>query len=499
MSQPSSLKNYSKILLKGSAAITLADSSAKVLGLILVPLYTFYLTPTDYGTVSVVLLIITFLNLLYNPGMVSATQRLYHDTDVDERRMEVIGSAFVFFLFVPIIPIVLGLLIGERLTGVLFSNFDFYPYGLLAIVLAFFTQPKRIFIALFTLQYKIHKIAIFSFIAVILSITTTILLVVVFEMGAMGKVLGLFPSALFFFYLSFSKVLTYSNKIWSFSSIKGQLKLGAPLIIGIWSYEILHIADRYIIERMTDLSSLGLYSFSYQISEAPMMLLLGVRQLWNPIFYENMNSGNFNTISRLSFFYILGFSAIITMMILFIKEFTLLLINERYYSSIDLIPIILVGIFFNGLLVLTNSIFGFNKKFGSISVIALIAAVINVLLNILLIPKIGIIGSAIATLIAYLSYFLIALFLVRNEIKQIKITFGHAVPIIFILVSFLLTYALSSVFDSNISFLEIGIKILFAIVLLFITVKFDLIKHHEIKSAKSYYLEIIQKIKLKKI
>lgn len=499
MSQPKSLKDYSKILLKGSVAVTLADSSAKVLGIILVPLYTFYLTPTDYGTVSVVMLIMTFLNLLYNPGMVSATQRLYYDTEIDERRMELIGSAFVFFLFIPIIPIALGLLIGERITGVLFSNFNFYPYGLLALILAFFTQPKRILVALFTLQYKIHLIAIYSFIAIILSTTTTILLVVVFEMGAMGKVLGLFPSALFFFYLSFSKVLKYSNKIWSFSSIKIQLKLGAPLIIAIWSSEILHIADRYIIERMTDLGSLGLYSFSYQISEAPMMLLLGVRQLWNPIFYENMNHRNFNTISRLSFFYILGFSFIIIMIILFIKEFTVLLINERYYLSIELIPIILVGIFFNGLLVLTNSIFGFNKNFGSISVIAFIAAIINILLNILLIPKIGIIGSAVATLIAYLLYFLIALFLVRNEIKQIKITFGHVVPIIFILVSFLLTYALTYVFDNNISFLEIVIKVSFALVLLFITLKFDLIKQHEIKSAKNYFFEIIQKIKFKKI
>lgn len=454
------IKKYGGILLKGSAAVSVANASTKLVGFILIPIFTYYLSPEDYGLVAMVSIVVTFLNLFYNPGMVSATMRLYHDTDDENERKELIGSAHRFFLFFPLIFIAVGLIFGDYIFEKAFNDFKFYPFGLIALILAFFSQPKRIWVTFMTLQYKVHITAIYSAISVILGLLTTAFLVVVLEMGAMGKVLGMFPSVLIFFFLSFSTIRKYAGDLWSFASIKKQLRFGFPLIIAIWSYEFLHIADRYILERMTSLNDVGIYSFGYHLAELPMFLILGVKQLWNPIFYENMNKGDYKTISKLINYFISFLTLINIGVLLFSKEAVVLFINPRFYDAIPVIGVIIVGVYFNGLLTISNSILAFKKKFGTTSKIALIATVICIVLNILLIPSFGIMGSAIATMIAYFLYFLMGLWHQRETIQLLQERSLTVIPILCIFAILGLNLTLNHFFKYEFSWLEVLIKVL---------------------------------------
>lgn len=460
------LKFYSKVLLKGSIAVSVAQATTKILGFLLLPIFTYYLSPTDYGIASMVAIVMTVLNLVYNPGMVSATMRLYHATDSHKERQELFGSAFRFFVFVPITVIFLGLLFGPTLFPLIFKNFSFYPYGFLALILAFFSEPKRIWVTLMTLQYKMHITAVYSVISVVLGMATSILLVVVFKMGVMGKVLGMFPTVLLFFFVSFFTIKKYSQGLWSWNSIKKQLVFGFPLIIAIWSYEILHVADRYILERMTDLRSVGIYTFGYHLAEMPMFLVLGIRQLWNPIFYENMNKGDAKTVSRLVLYYVLALTFINMGVILFSKELILLFINTRYYPAIPLIGVIVLGVYFNGLITISNSLLAYKNKFGITSKIALAASSINIVLNILLIPVIGLMGSALATFIAYLIYFFVGLLVEKETLKQIGNNYVLFVPILFSSLSCLLAFVLNNIYPGKLSFIEITLKSLYFIIFL---------------------------------
>jgi O-antigen/teichoic acid export membrane protein len=306
-----------------------------------------------------------------------------------------------------------------------------------------------------------HITAAYSVISVVLGMVISFLFVAVLKMGAMGKVLGMFPTVLIFFFISFFTIKKYSQGLWSWASIKKQLLFGLPLIIAIWSYEILHIADRYILERMTDMKSVGIYTFGYQLAELPMFLVLGIRQLWNPIFYENMNKGDTKTVSRLVLYYILALTFINMAVILFSKELILLFINKRYYLAIPFIGVIVLGVYFNGLLTISNSLLSYKNKFGLISKIALIASLINIFLNILLIPVIGLMGSALATFIAYLIYFILGLIFEKETLRQIGNNFVLFVPILFISISCLLAFVMNSIHPGKLSFLELTLKSLY--------------------------------------
>lgn len=446
------------------------------------PVFTYYLSPEEYGLASMVTVIIGFFGLIYNPGMVSATTRLYHDTNDERERQELIGSALNFFLLFPFVITIAAFVVGPFVFPVLFADFPFYPYGMLAILLAFFTQPKRIWILLMTLRYKIHITATYSVVSVLVGSAAALALVVGFNLGALGKVLAMFPPAFLMFFIAFRTINKYSEGHWSINSIKKQLVFGMPIVIAIWSYEVLHIADRYILERMTDISQVGLYSFGYMVAQVPLFLVLGIRQLWNPIFYENMNKKDDNTVSKLISIYIIFLTIICLLVILFSKEAIILLINERYYDAIPVIGMIVIGIYFSALLTITNSFLGFEKKFGATSKIALVAALSNILLNIILIPEWGIMGAALATAISYLLYLLIGIVLVHSYIRRLN----FLPAFLFSSVCLIAAFALATLFSTNgINSIEVLLKTIAAILFISGFLLFGIIKVSDIKKAKS--------------
>ncbi len=410
---------YGKLLVKGSLAVTIAEATTKLVSLLLLPLFTNYLSPSDYGMVAMVSLVVTGLNLFYNPGMLSATTRMYHANQDHGKRQELLGSAYLFFLITPLLVILLSLAVGPYLFSKIFKDFPFYPYGFLAVIIAFFSQPKRMWETLMVLQYKVQKVALISVISVIMSLLVSLLLVVYFKMGALGKTLGMIPSVILTFAISFTTIYRYTEGKFSVKSIFEQLRFGFPLVLAIWSYEVLHIADRYIIEQMIGLGAVGIYTLAYQISSLPQFFTAGFRKMWTPMFYENMNAQNYGLIKRLLGYYTLFLSVACGGMIMFANEIITLLINPRYLDAIKLVPWVTLGIFCLGLLNVSNDVLSYKNKFKFTSTIALVAAIVNVILNIVLIPYIGVVGSAIATFIAYLCYLGIGLYTVRKDLVNL--------------------------------------------------------------------------------
>lgn len=455
--EKSNTKKYSGILLKGSAAVTISEASTKLITLLLLPVFSFYLSPADFGTISMVSVIITTLSLFYNPGLTSATIRLYHDTvDIEERRT-LIGSAQRFYLFFPLICTVLLILLGPFVFEWLFEDFAFYPFGLLAILLAFFSQTKNIWISMMMLQYRVTTTALYTFASVILGTLVSLFLVIYLELGALGKVLGMFSQILLIFVVAYFSVTQYTKGYWSFESIKKQLIFGIPLIGAIWSTSLLQVVDRFIIERMAGIDAVGMYSFAFQIAQIPLFLVTGIRKVWNPIFYENMNNHNYGVLRKLVYIYNVILSLICILIILFSKEFILLFIDARYYDAIPLISVLVIGVYFSGLLLVPNAALTYDKRFAITSRIAFFAIIIDIILNILLIPFLGVMGSTIATAIAYLSYFVMGFLTSRNITREITNLKNIIIPPLLVAGATTITLIVGNEW----SWLELGWKLIY--------------------------------------
>tara|TARA_R100000935_G_C2824293_1_gene161451 strand:+ start:55 stop:1500 length:1446 start_codon:yes stop_codon:yes gene_type:complete len=433
-------------LFKSSFLVTFIEASTKLITLLLLPVFTYYLSPEDFGLVSIVTLIVTVLSLLYNPGFTSATTRLYHDTVDNSEKQLLIGSAYKFYLYTPLIFTIIFLIIGPFIFDKLFKNVDFYPYGLLAILLAFFAQTKNIWSTFLMLHYKVKRTALITGISVILGIIFSLILVMVFKLGALGKILAMFPPAILIFYFSFSDIKKFAKNKWSIKSIKEQLLFGLPIIGAIWSSSLLLMMDRYFIEYLLNLNSLGIYSFAYQIAQIPLFLIVGIKKIWNPLFYDNMNSKNYDTLSKIIYIYSAILVLVCMLIILFAREFVTFFIDEQFKSATNIIGVLVLGIYFSGLLLIPNSMLGFNKRFKITSFIAISAVITNLILNILLIPKIGVLGAAISTAISYFIYFVVGYMYSYQSFKNIMNLKIIIIPPTFLLLSLIIEqYIITSI------------------------------------------------------
>ncbi|MFN7847452.1 MAG: polysaccharide biosynthesis C-terminal domain-containing protein, partial [Bacteroidota bacterium] len=234
-------------------------------------------------------------------------------------------------------------------------------------------------------------------------------------------------------------------------------------------------------------------SFGYHLAELPMFLVLGVKQLWNPIFYENMNKGDFKTISKLINYFVAFLTLINIGVLLFSKEAIVLFINPRYFDAIPVIGVIIVGVYFNGLLTISNSILAYKKKFGTTSKIALIATVICIVLNILLIPTTGIMGSAIATMISYFIYFVLGLWHQRETIAQLQAKALTIVPITCVVLVMLINLSFNHTFKNEFNWTELILKIIIFLAVCFTFYQFKLLGKEEV-----VYLKAIIKSKILK-
>lgn len=486
----STTKKYGGILLKGTIAVSIANASSQVVGILLLPVFTLYLSPEEYGIISMVSLIITFFALLYNPGIMSASMRLYHSTESEVERKILIGSANIFFLIIPIIPIIICLFFGNEIFSFLFSDFNFYPFGLLAIILAFFIQPSRIWSTLMTLQYKVQKTAVLTAISVIIGLLVSLVLIVVFKMGAVGRVLGMLAPAIFLFIISIKTVSKFTEGKWSLQSLKKQLLFGLPLIIGLWAYQGLNFIGKFLLENLGTLEYVGLYSLGVTLASVPTILVLGFRQLWTPMFYENMNKGNQILISKLITYFTLTISLISLIFILFLKEVLILFINERYHLVIPIIGILVLSSFFNGLLTISNTLLSYKNKFGRISIYAAIATVFNLILNLVLIPILGILGASIALVVSYFVFYILGVISQRKTLKKFQSNSQAFVPVFLIILSTILTYIFSISFNNNFNILEVILKLFYFLIVIFIFTKIKLI-------SKDDYLFVLNYVKFK--
>ena len=126
-------KSLSNFLL-GGLSLSFVNLSGKIVNLIILPLLTFYLLPIEFGIIAIYLAIISILSMLYNPGLISATIRLYYDNDKDSiENKRLFFSSLSFLIIAPILIIISFIFIGNDIFPLMFSNFKFYPYGFLAI------------------------------------------------------------------------------------------------------------------------------------------------------------------------------------------------------------------------------------------------------------------------------------------------------------------------------------------------------------------------------
>lgn len=424
-------------LFKSSSYYFINSIVMQGLAFLLIPIYTSYLSTDQYGIVSMMTIFSAILVILLNVGQSNAIIRFSH---AENDKNLFISNIVKYSLFVPLVISVLIIIVGDNLFSLIFKNIPFYPYGVITVFLAYFTSFNSIQISYYISRKDNKKYSIFNITRYIVMTFLAIILIVIFKLDAFGRLLAFAVSeAIYFFYSVISLKSYFKNKI-STKHLKETLNYGILLVPHLIAGLILSSSDRYMLEFYLGLSDVGLYSLGYKLGTIPLIIATAFDKAWTPTFFENYKKNDsdklFSEVAKY-FIIILGFITLVTS--LFSKEIIFVLAAESYHKAYSIIPLIAVGSFFVGIYFLPSKIFFYQKKTYILSLMTVIAAIVNIVMNIILIPKFGIIGAATSTLISYLIITTIVFYFSQKRYKihyQLpKIIISLAVFIILYLMS----------------------------------------------------------------
>jgi O-antigen/teichoic acid export membrane protein len=400
--------------LKEGTVYTLAGFLAKGVSLMLIPLFTRYFSPTDFGVLDLLYVFSMFFIAVFSFQIGQGMTRFIGETGISYARKKHIASTGLLF--------VCAMLITGSLVVILFRNFFLtelnlthpsYEKTFLLAVASIVLNGLYAFFGshLLALRRK-GSYALSSFLHSLLGIIATYIFVIVWEKSINGVFYATIAIVPFVLVIQFYQLRDQYKLLFSVNLIKPLLHYSLPLIPAAIAFVVLSLTDRICISYMLGKSQLGVYSVGFKFSFGLSLLISGFALALNPlIFQRHKEPDTPGQLTKLLNGYIIVGLGAVALLTLFSKETVVWFTQKPYYEAATVMPWVYLSVWFSGLLMFSPGMNIFHKN-GLIPLVTITCAGLNILLNIWLIPKFGIQGAGIATLLSsalnYLGLFYIS-------------------------------------------------------------------------------------------
>lgn len=425
------LKNI-KSAVKNSAIYSIGNISTKIIGLILLPLYTKHLTVSDYGILGIIEVSTQLLISVFGLALYQAFFRWYWDKEYKHKQKSMFFTSTIFLVFISILMYLGFYSFSEKFSVLLFDK-TAYSYLLKIMVVSAGLQiVAQMPSTLMRLQERPILYSATNIVKLIITLILTIYFIVFLKKNVEGiyeaQVIGLLV-----YFLTLSKYIWKNIRIKLETKIlKGMLTFSLPLIFASISGVIFSIADRYCLKFLGNLSEVGIYSLGFKIANTiKVFVITSVQLAISPIIFKMMDAPNNKRFySKIMTYFTFGVMICVLGMSFFGKEIIKFLAqNKDYWEAYKVIPIISFALLFG--MLKDTSMMGLNiaKKTKIIAITMTIMSVFNIALNIVLIPHFQSIGAAIATLISQAIFF-IAIFKIAQKYYYIPYEISKIIKMI---------------------------------------------------------------------
>ncbi len=425
-------------LLKNTSIYVIGNIIQRAAEFLLLPLWAAFLTPEDYGITGTMAAYTGVLVTILSLGLPSSIARHYYDYLDDPLEQKRYTSSILVFqgLLALAVTIVLCL-VGEPLWNLLSDEtIPFLPFVVFMLWISFFRSVIQTPTNLYRAEQKAKEFMYVQWGVFLTTTISAIIFVVLLKQGAYGQMLSTVIAAGVMAVVVLFLVLRrwFVPKI-SWGHIKEGLKYGLPIVPHTLSAWALSAADRIVLQQFVSLYDIGLYNFGRQISMAMQVLTTAINQAWAPHYYQMMAKGQNpnNHLIRVVSFYIAGIGGLCLAATLFMPEFFAIFLPDSYQPGVIYTAPLLVGYFFMGMYFFASApLFNF-KKTNIIPLLSGGSALINILMNIWLVPTYGAYIAAWNALIGY-AILMISSALAARKYQKISYPYLRYVIFMFLLV-----------------------------------------------------------------
>jgi len=389
-----------KNFFKDAVIYGMAVAIAKLLLFLSIPLFTSAMSVEDYGVISFIGSLIGLIGIVMKIGMNNAVQRYYFDVSEDFKTNIISSGLKVLFTFSSLVLfafLVLAILFKEYFNAKEISLTVLF----LAMIYIFLLQYIIFIKDVMRLYFKPWIYFILEISPVILSLFLALLFIVYFDFRVegyfLGYTIGTFIIVMGSFYFLREKILFKEKTKFK----KELISFGYPFIfVGLASW-VFQSSDRWMLLELTNAKEVGLYSVAYQVSSILLLFVTTFGIVWSPYSMKLLRNERHRDIYALVgvIWYIL-LSYIAFVVSLFFSDIITVLLDVRYYGSIEIGLLLVITILSIGTVQISLMGIAISKKTTVLPWITWSVAFVNIMLNYLLIPEYFAFGAAMSTLIS---------------------------------------------------------------------------------------------------
>jgi O-antigen/teichoic acid export membrane protein len=417
---------YLKRLATSAAAYQAASFLSAALALITLPLYTRHLTEAQYGYAETLLTFIILASIVLRFGIGEALLRFWFDDDDPQRRNRLARTASGFIFLTTTIVSLVALAFAGPLSQLILAHEDATLMSFAVLGLWAFTNLDVMY-TLLRCEERRRVYMAASLSNVVLTVVSTIVLVVVFDTGARGYLLGNYGSStvvlLALWVYERRRVAFWPVGWWR--ALDPLMRFGAPTVPADAAVFALNVVDRAYVLRAVSPAAAGLYALSVKMATIVILAVRGFQAAWPPLAYSVTRD---DEAARLYAFvttaYVLVTGIVVAAVVLLGDWGVRLLAAPAFFGASESLPWVALGWSLYGLFLVFVTIAGRAKVTTRTFPAAMIGLAANAVLLVTLVGPLGIKGAGIALCGAYV-VMLIAIHLLTRRLFVVPFEWGR--------------------------------------------------------------------------
>ena len=385
----------------------LGDILRRGVSLIMLPIYTRYLTPADYGVVELLSMLLDVTSIIFSARVGQAVFRFYCTAESESDKKGVISSALTLSIIMNGIGTIAIITFSGPLALAVFSDIGFKSYISLFAITMFLAPLAEIPLLHIRAQQKPWLFLIFSITKLVLQLSLNIYFVVVLELHVEGVIYSAVISGIIMAVILSGYSISKTGFSPSKSIAKSLFSFSLPLKIASLGSFYMTFGDRYILNIYTDLTQVGIYSLGYKFGFVFLLLTWDpFQKMWDAEKYEIFKKDTAKHIYQKVFIYTSSILILVGLCIsLFSKDLLRIMADPSFLDAYKIVPIIITAYLFQAWTRYCNMGILLEQKTMQIAYGEMIGVLVITLAYFTLIPLYGIYGAAWSTVAGFAARF----------------------------------------------------------------------------------------------
>lgn len=378
--------------------------ASKGVAFFMLPLYTRYLTPADYGILQLITMTNEAVSIFAGAKIAQGIFHFYHKADTNRTRREVMFTALSLLATTYVLTAGSMFALAPYIADVVFDARGVYVlYVRIAAASLAFQSLVLVPIAYLQLRDRSKLFVAVNLAKLVLQVTLNVILLIPFAMGVKGVLVSSLIAQMAMGCALAVYLVRDVGTRFSFPAARALVRFGLPLVVMQVASVVLTFGDRYFLKQAGDAAAVGIYGLAYQFGAILMTVgYLPFSRIWAPLRFEIGRRPDRNEIYSRVFIYVNILLVTIGLAIaLFSRDFLRVIADRSFHAAAPLIPVIVLAYVFQAWKAFLNIGVFIKERTELFTLATYVAAFVALLGYIWLIPPLLVWGAALATLISF--------------------------------------------------------------------------------------------------